>query len=90
MNVTSLPSRPPFTSYLIHTIPWMATPPHTHTHAGARLWRRLAPASRLPVSATWLMALLAALLAVPCIYNDLLFATISAGSVVALSLSYGG
>ncbi|KAG2452188.1 hypothetical protein HYH02_003219 [Chlamydomonas schloesseri] len=56
---------------------------------GARLWRRLAPASRLPVAATWLTAGLAAALAVPCIYNDLFFATVSAGSVVALSVSYG-
>ncbi|KAG2425113.1 hypothetical protein HXX76_014022 [Chlamydomonas incerta] len=56
---------------------------------GARLWRRLAPDSRLPVAATWLMALLAMLLTVPCVYNDLFFATVSAGSVVALSLSYG-
>ncbi|KXZ41898.1 hypothetical protein GPECTOR_249g616 [Gonium pectorale] len=56
---------------------------------GARLWRRLDARSRLPVAACWLMALLAGLLAAPCIFNELLFDTISAGSVVALSLSYG-
>lgn len=56
---------------------------------GARIWRRLGARSRLPANAAWLMALLALLLVVPCIFNDLFFATVSAGSVVALSLSYG-
>ncbi|EFJ39879.1 amino acid carrier 1, partial [Volvox carteri f. nagariensis] len=56
---------------------------------GARIWRRLTQRSRLPVKACWLMALLALLLGLPCVYNDLFFATVSAGSVVALSLSYG-
>ncbi|KAG2482819.1 hypothetical protein HYH03_018260 [Edaphochlamys debaryana] len=63
---------------------------------GARIWRRLrnqhteAPTStRLPVNACCLTAALAGLLAVPCCYNDKFFATVSAGSVVALSLSYG-
>ncbi len=57
---------------------------------GARIWKRLGARSKLPVNAAWLMALLALLLVVPCIFNDLFFATVSAGSVVALSLSYGG
>ncbi|GLC42331.1 hypothetical protein PLESTM_001321800 [Pleodorina starrii] len=56
---------------------------------GARVWRRLSPRSRLPVKASWLMALLALLLGLPIVYNHLFFATVSAGSVVALSLSYG-
>jgi hypothetical protein len=38
---------------------------------------------------TWLAALLAGALAIPCLFNDQLFATVSAGSVVALSLSFG-
>ncbi|GIL61708.1 hypothetical protein Vafri_16105 [Volvox africanus] len=56
---------------------------------GARIWRQLNRGSHLPVKACWLMAVLALLLALPCVYNDLFFATVSAGSVVALSLSYG-
>ncbi|GIL86043.1 hypothetical protein Vretimale_9043 [Volvox reticuliferus] len=56
---------------------------------GARIWRQLNRGSHLPVKACWLMAMLALLLTLPCVYNDLFFATVSAGSVVALSLSYG-
>jgi amino acid transporter len=56
---------------------------------GARVWRRLSARSRLPVKACWLMALLALLLGLPIVFNDLFLATVSAGSVVALSLSYG-
>ncbi|GFR41745.1 hypothetical protein Agub_g2499, partial [Astrephomene gubernaculifera] len=56
---------------------------------GFRIWRRLHPSSRLPLHACWLMAALAGLLGVPCVLNKRFFHTVSAGSVVALSLSYG-